>query len=127
MTAIFRFSLALLQVPIIATAIGSRGLISQLLAPKFGAFLVYGSLESQPVPGLPTLVSLKTVYRLEHVNPWTKVFGLVSNPVSHSKSPILHNLSLRHTGYDGIYVPLRVDDVKAFFQTYESADFSGFR
>ncbi|EXC34679.1 Bifunctional 3-dehydroquinate dehydratase/shikimate dehydrogenase [Morus notabilis] len=114
------------QVPLIATAVGSRGLISQLLAPKFGGFLVYGCLKSQTIPGIPTLLSLKQVYKLDHVNPWTKIFGLVSNPVSHSKSPLLHNYALRHIGYNGIYVPLLVDNLKEFFRTYESMDFAGF-
>ncbi|KAF4350573.1 hypothetical protein G4B88_030106 [Cannabis sativa] len=114
------------QVPLIATAVGSRGLISQLLAPKFGGFLVYGYLKSHPIPGLPTLVSLKQTYELEHVNEYTKIFGLISNPVGHSKGPILHNPALRHIRYNGIYVPMMVDNVNEFFQTYTSMDFAGF-
>ncbi|XP_057744266.1 bifunctional 3-dehydroquinate dehydratase/shikimate dehydrogenase, chloroplastic-like [Arachis stenosperma] len=114
------------QVPLIAIAVGSRGLICQLLGPKFGGFLVYGSLEGKPIAGLPTLVSLKNVYKLEHLNADTKVFGLVSNPVGHSKGPILHNPTFRHAGYNGIYVPMLVDDVKEFFKTYTSTDFAGF-
>ncbi|XP_062143296.1 bifunctional 3-dehydroquinate dehydratase/shikimate dehydrogenase, chloroplastic-like [Alnus glutinosa] len=114
------------QVPLIAVAVGSRGLISQLLGPKFGGFLVYGSLEGKSVPGLPTLVSLKHVYRLEYMNADTKVFGLISNPVGHSKGPILHNPAFRHTGYNGIYVPMLVDDIKEFFETYTGTDFAGF-
>ncbi|KAL9430812.1 hypothetical protein AB3S75_026079 [Citrus x aurantiifolia] len=114
------------QVPLIALAVGSRGLISQLLGPKFGGFLVYGSLGGKSVPGLPTLVSLKQVYQLEHINPDTKIFGLVSNPVGHSKGPILHNPAFRHTRFNGIYVPMLVDDVKEFFRTYSGTDFAGF-
>ncbi|XP_027367994.1 bifunctional 3-dehydroquinate dehydratase/shikimate dehydrogenase, chloroplastic-like [Abrus precatorius] len=114
------------QVPLIAIAVGSRGLICQLLGPKFGGFLVYGSLEDKPIPGLPTLVSLKHVYKLEYVNADTKVFGLVSNPVGHSRGPILHNPALRFSGYNGIYVPMLVDDIKEFFCTYTSMDFAGF-
>ncbi|KAK8269466.1 hypothetical protein V6Z12_D11G132100 [Gossypium hirsutum] len=72
------------QVPLIAMAVGNSGLISQLLGPKFGGFLVYGSLGGKPVPGLPSLVSLRQVYKLEYTNADTKVFGLVSNPVAHS-------------------------------------------
>ena len=113
--------------PLIAIAVGSRGLISQLLGPKFGGFLVYGSLEGKSVPGLPTLVSLKHVYKLEYLNADTKVFGLISNPVGHSKGPILHNPAFRHTGYNGIYVPMLVDDIKEFFRTYTGTNFAGFR
>lgn len=116
-----------LQMPLIALAVGSRGLISQLLGPKFGGVLVYGSLSDKAVPGMPTLLSLRQVYKLEYVNADTKVFGLISNPVGHSKGPILHNPAFRHTGYNGIYVPMQVDDVKEFFWTYTSSDFAGFR
>ncbi|KAF9669378.1 hypothetical protein SADUNF_Sadunf14G0101400 [Salix dunnii] len=112
------------QVPLIALAVGSRGLISQLLGPKFGGFLVYGSLSDKAVPGMPSLLSLRQVYKLEYINADTKVFGLISNPVGHSKGPILHNPAFRHTGYNGIYVPMQVDDVKEFFRTYTSSDFA---
>lgn len=111
----------------IAYSVGERGLISQLLCPKFGGFFVYGSLAGNPIPGIPSLDSLKEAYKLEGVNEDTKVFGLISKPVSHSKGPILHNPSFRHVNYNGIYVPMFVDDLKEFFSTYSSPDFSGFR
>ncbi|KAA8549214.1 hypothetical protein F0562_000898 [Nyssa sinensis] len=114
------------QVPLIARAVGDRGLISQLLGPKFGAFLVCGSLGGKSIPGLPPLVSIKQVYKLNYMNENTKVFGVVSNPVGHSKGPLLHNPAFRHTGYNGIYVPLLVDDIKEFFRVYSGADFAGF-
>ncbi|KAG2395187.1 Bifunctional 3-dehydroquinate dehydratase/shikimate dehydrogenase [Vigna angularis] len=115
-----------LQVPLIAYSCGERGLISQLLCPKFGGFFVYGSLAGNPILGIPSLDSLKEAYKLEDVNEDTKVFGLISKPVSHSKGPILHNPSFRHVNYNGIYVPMFVDDLKEFFSTYSSPDFSGF-
>ncbi|KAF8394499.1 hypothetical protein HHK36_020709 [Tetracentron sinense] len=114
------------QVPIIAYSTGDRGLISQLLCPKFGGFLVYGCMEGNSIPGLPTLNSLRQAYKPEFLNADTKIFGLISNPVSHSKGPILHNPAFRHVGYNGIYVPMLVDDLKEFFSVYSSPDFAGF-
>ncbi|KAL6968413.1 hypothetical protein U1Q18_034214 [Sarracenia purpurea var. burkii] len=114
------------QVPLIARAVGDRGLISQLLGPKFGAFLVCGSLGNTSIPGLPPLVSIKQVYKLECINSNTKVFGLISNPVGHSKGPLLHNHAFRHTQYNGIYVPMLVDDINEFFRIYSCTDFAGF-
>ncbi|XWS46730.1 hypothetical protein CRYUN_Cryun14cG0093100 [Craigia yunnanensis] len=114
------------QVPLIVMAVGSRGLISQLLGPKFGGFLVYGSLGGKSIPGLPSLLSLRQVYKLEYMNADTKVYGLISNPVAHSKGPILHNPTFRHMGYNGIYVPMLVDDIREFFETYTGSDFAGF-
>ncbi|KAK3003243.1 hypothetical protein RJ639_018185 [Escallonia herrerae] len=118
--------LAHCQVPLIARAVGDRGLISQLLGPKYGALLVWGSLGGNSIPGLLSLVSIKQVYKLDYVNSDTKVFGVISNPVSHSKGPLLHNPAFRHTGYNGVYVPLLVDNIKEFFRVYSCNDFAGF-
>ncbi|KAH9754555.1 Shikimate dehydrogenase [Citrus sinensis] len=114
------------QVPIIAYSVGERGFVSQLLSPKFNGALVYGSLKGTPVSGLPTVESLRQTYKVGHINADTKVFGLISKPVGHSKGPILHNPTFRHVNYNGIYVPMFVDDLKKFFSTYSSPDFAGF-
>ncbi|KAL6989590.1 hypothetical protein U1Q18_015342 [Sarracenia purpurea var. burkii] len=122
----FFYLLSHCQIPLIAYSIGDRGLISQLLGPKFGSILVYGSVEGNPVPGLPTLYSLRQAYGVEYINAETKVFGLISKPVSHSKGHLLHNPTFRYVGYNGIYVPMFVDDLKEFFSVYSSPDFAGF-
>ncbi|MED6169242.1 hypothetical protein PIB30_019714 [Stylosanthes scabra] len=113
------------KVPLIAYSVGDRGLISQLLCPKFGGFFVYGTLDGNPVPGMPPLETLQEAYKLEHVNEATKVFGLISKPVGHSKGPLLHNPTFRHAKFNGMYVPMFVDDLKEFFSTYTS-DFAGY-
>ncbi|KAL0371391.1 UNVERIFIED_CONTAM: Bifunctional 3-dehydroquinate dehydratase/shikimate dehydrogenase, chloroplastic [Sesamum angustifolium] len=100
------------QVPLIARAMGERGLISQLLGPKYGASMIFGSLGAKFIPGLPPLTRKYSVF--------------VSNPVGHSKGPLLHNPAFRHTGYNGIYVPLLVDDINEFFRVYSCNDFAGF-
>ncbi|KAB5556305.1 hypothetical protein DKX38_007214 [Salix brachista] len=114
------------EVPAVAYSVGERGLISQLLCPKFGGALVYGSMEGNSIPGLPTLDSLKEAYKVNCIDSDTKVFGLVSKPVSHSKGPLLHNPTLRHANFNGIYVPMFVDDLKKFFDVYASPDFAGY-
>ncbi|KAJ6737510.1 SHIKIMATE DEHYDROGENASE [Salix viminalis] len=114
------------EVPAVAYSVGERGLISQLLCPKFGGALVYGSMEGSSIPGLPTLDNLKEAYKVDCIDSDTKVFGLVSKPVSHSKGPLLHNPTLRHANFNGIYVPMFVDDLKKFFDVYASPDFAGY-
>ncbi|KAL5770778.1 hypothetical protein ACOSP7_014932 [Xanthoceras sorbifolium] len=114
------------QVPIIAYSVGERGFISQILSPKYGGILVYGSVEGKPDPGLPTIDCLRQAYKLDHINEDTVVFGLISKPVSHSKGPMLHNPTFRRVNYNGIYVPMYVDNLKEFFSIYSSPDFGGF-
>ena len=42
----------------------------------------------------------------------TKVFGIVGNPVRHSMSPLMHNAALESLGFNGVYVPFPVEDVR---------------
>ncbi|KAM7477708.1 hypothetical protein LguiA_025921 [Lonicera macranthoides] len=114
------------QVPLIAYSVGERGLISQLLGPKFGGVLIYGSIEGNSVPGVPALDHLKQAYKIEYMDAETKVFGLISKPVGQSKGLLLHNPTFRHMGFNGIYVPMLVDDLKEFFSVYLSPDFAGY-
>jgi 3-dehydroquinate dehydratase/shikimate dehydrogenase len=116
-----------MQVPLIAYSVGERGLISQILCPKYGGFLVYGSMEGNSIPGLPTLDSLRQAYKVDNIDADTTVFGLISKPVGHSKGPLLHNPTFTHVKYNAVYVPMFVDDLKDFFSAYSSPDFAGFR
>ncbi|XVF30845.1 hypothetical protein REPUB_Repub16aG0092800 [Reevesia pubescens] len=116
------------QVPMIGLVMGERGLMSRILAPKFGGFLTFGSLEAGVVsaPGQPTVKELLDLYNMRHIGPDTKVHGVIGNPISHSKSPHLYNTAFKSTGFNGIYLPLLVDDVSNFITSYSSPDFAGY-
>jgi shikimate dehydrogenase len=47
------------------------------------------------------------------INPKTKVFALIGNPVSHSMSPAIHNAAFMELGIDSLYVAFQVEDVKS--------------
>ena len=119
----------LAQVPIIACVMGDRGLIRQLLGPKFGGYLIYGSIGSGKdlTPGQPKLADLINIYKIGHLTRDTKVFGVIANLVGHSKGPILHNQAFGETGFNGVYVPLLVDELSDFLKVYSAPDFAGFR
>ncbi|KAJ6816674.1 bifunctional 3-dehydroquinate dehydratase/shikimate dehydrogenase, chloroplastic-like isoform X2 [Iris pallida] len=116
------------QVPMIGLVMGERGVISRLLCPKFGGYLTFGTLGEgkESAPGQPTMTELLDVYRIKHIGPDTKVFGLIGKPLRQSKSPILHNAVFKALGLDAVYVPFLTDDLDKFLNTYSSPDFSGF-
>ncbi|KAI5324154.1 hypothetical protein L3X38_033227 [Prunus dulcis] len=116
------------RVPLIGLGLGERGLISRILSAKFGGYLTYGMLEPGTVsaPSQPTIKDLIHLYNFRQIGPYTKVFGVISKPVSHSKSPKLYNEVFKSVGFDGVYAHLLVDDIQKFFQTYSSMDFAGF-
>ena len=122
------------QKPTIALCMGEAGLISRVLAKKFGAFLTFASLrdESATAPGQVTIHDMKRLYRWDATGARTKVYGVVGSPVAHSMSPAVHNAAFDRTGFDGVYLPLLVnpgyESFKAFmesFVAFEGLDLSG--
>lgn len=120
--------------PTIALCMGEAGLISRILARKFGAFLTFASLDAGggTAPGQISVADMKRRYRWDAVTPKTKVYGVVGSPVGHSMSPAIHNAAFDATGFDGVYVPLLVDPsyeaFKAFMESFlaaEGLDLSG--
>lgn len=112
--------------PAIALGMGPFGLMSRVLAPKFGALLTFASLRegAATAPGQPTLRELLGTYRFRSIFPTTRVYGVVGWPVGHSLSPLVHNAGFTQIGYDGVYVPLPVqasnDDPEATFASLKA-------
>ena len=111
----------------IALSMGEVGVVTRLLAPKFTGFLSFGALDEAraSAPGQPTLASMQTLYRMAAQNPGTRAYGIIGNPVAHSKSPLLHNTAFAHVGLDAVYVPLLVHDLPAFLDAFPAV-FTGF-
>ena len=51
---------------------------------------------------------LSRIYRWDDIGPQTRVYGVVGWPVSHSRSPHVHNAAMAATGIDGVFVPMPV-------------------
>lgn len=96
--------------PTIALGMGAYGLLTRVLAPKFGGFLTFASLRPQATtaPGQPAIAELLNLYRFKSITRTTKVFGIVGDPVEHSRSPAMHNAGFERIGFDGVYLPLPV-------------------
>ena len=96
--------------PAIALGMGEFGLMSRVLAPKFGGFLTFASLRAETVtaPGQPTVADLLGLYRFRSIGKSTKVFGVIGWPVGHSMSPLVHNAVFAEHKFDGVYLPLPV-------------------
>ncbi|MDX2115963.1 MAG: type I 3-dehydroquinate dehydratase [Planctomycetota bacterium] len=97
--------------PTIALCMGEFGLMSRVLAPKFGGFLTFASLTDSSVtaPGQPTVKQLLELFRFRGIGPATRVYGVIGYPLEHSLSPLLHNAGFdAGAGHDGVYLPLPV-------------------
>jgi 3-dehydroquinate dehydratase/shikimate dehydrogenase len=114
-----------LSKPTIALGMGEFGLMSRVLAPKFGGFLTFASLRptSTTAPGQPTVRELLDVYRFRSIRRATSVYGVVGWPVAHSLSPQIHNAGFEAVEHDGVYLPLPIaasDDAEASYLSFKS-------
>lgn len=122
------------QRPMIAMCMGEYGIMSRVLAPKFGGFATYAAVDGMEctAPGQPTLSEFRSMYHFDTIDAQTKVYGLIGNNVVHSSSPQFHNAAFQVAGMNAVYLPLQIPDgwehLKASvreLQHYEPLHFSG--
>lgn len=93
-----------------AFATGNLGAGSQVLAPWFGAPVVFGGLGRDVTWGGLSVEHLLDAYHFPLLPPLEYVFGLVSRPMRGSDSPRLHNDAYRALDLPALYVPLPTNE-----------------
>ncbi len=58
--------------------------------------------------------------------PSKKYYGVIGNPIKHSKSPEIHNAWFKQYHIDGIYEPFLVEDVAEFVKAAKQKPLAGF-
>ncbi|MFH0868171.1 MAG: shikimate dehydrogenase [Candidatus Woesearchaeota archaeon] len=113
--------------PIIGLCMGPLGEISRILAPLYGSFLAFASLEKdkESAPGQIPAETLKTIYRINDIKPGFKVYGGIGNPINESKGHIIHNSMFKKNKLNSIYLNFQVDDLEEFIKNFSSS-LSGF-
>ena len=54
-----------------------------------------------------------------------QLFTIFGNPVSHSKSPLMHNLAFQGLGYDGVYIRYKLEDGSQLREKFFELGISG--
>lgn len=106
--------------PVIAIAMGEAGLISRILAKKFGAFLSFCSLSAgaESAPGQLDVSTMNELYRWDAMGPESAVYGVIGHPIAHSMSPAIHNAAFADRGLDAVYVPLLIEPTYEAFEAF---------
>jgi 3-dehydroquinate dehydratase/shikimate dehydrogenase len=94
------------RLDVTAFATGDLGLCSRMLAPWFGARVVFGGLGREVAWGVPPVAHLLNDFPFPVLPPIEQVFGIVSRPMRVSRSPRLHNDAYRAIGLPALYLPL---------------------
>ena len=108
------------EIPTSAMCMGDIGTPSRILAAKFGSPYTYATFhhERTLAPGQLSFKQMTEIYRYEHINSETAVYGVIADPVGHSLSPHVHNAAFEDKGINAVYVPFRVpsDSLAQFMQ-----------
>jgi 3-dehydroquinate dehydratase/shikimate dehydrogenase len=98
------------QQPMIALCMGNCGLMSRVLAPKFGGFATFATIDGHEATadGQPTVHDLRVTYNFDTINQETKVFGIIGENTEHSTSPAFHNAAFAAGGINATYLPLPI-------------------
>jgi 3-dehydroquinate dehydratase/shikimate dehydrogenase len=111
---------------IIGLCMGEQGEISRILGGRHGNFLTFAPLNSgqQTAPGQRTIDELINIFHVPVLRKQTKIFGLIGNPVTHSKGIYFHNLAFKRKKVDAVYVNFLTIDLKKFIKLF-SQDITG--
>lgn len=106
--------------PVIALAMSLPGIATRVLALSRGALLTFGALKrgAESAAGQPTIAELRDLYRVKQLTRESEIFGIIGNPVGHSRSPLMHNGALAALNRNGVYLPFEVDDAPAFIHDF---------
>ncbi len=108
-------------------AMGEIGSFSRILSVFHGAPWIYACLaERSTGPGQFTIQELQHLYRLPRFQHAPRVFGIVGDPVSHSRSPHFHNRRFAENELPWIYLPFPCTDLRSLFHHATQFDASGF-
>jgi len=99
---------------LIGLCMGEQGFISRVLGVRAGSAFTFAAVseDEKTAPGQVTAQELRTTYRIEQVDPATRVYAVAGDPVAHSLSPAIMNAALRRETVNGVYVALHAKTLK---------------
>ena len=114
--------------PLIAIALGPMGVITRILAGRYGAPFTYASAAPGAEAGAGQIPAdvMAGLYRVRSVTAKTRVYGVLGRDVTRSLSPILHNRAFAARQLDAVYVPVQAEALAPFMQVLPSLGLSGF-
>jgi 3-dehydroquinate dehydratase/shikimate dehydrogenase len=97
---------------LIAMAMGFKGMLTRVLGPRFGSVFSFASANGSEgtAPGQVSIQAMRELYRVEAITAKTAVYGVAGQPITGSKSPLMHNTAFGATKADAVYLPLETTD-----------------
>ena len=96
---------------LVVLCMSQAGLITRVLAKKFGAEFTFASLDDdcQTASGQISISTMKDLYRYDLIDKDTQLYGIIAAPVGHSMSPAIHNACFKKAGMNKLYLPILLE------------------
>ena len=96
--------------PLVAFAMSEMGLATRVLATAAGCVYSYAAPDAADgtAPGQISSKVMRGLYRCEKLKRQSKIYGVIADPVAHSKSPLIHNRAFQSRRIDAVYLPFLI-------------------
>lgn len=116
-------------IPTIGLCMGEAGLMSRVLAPKFGAFLTFASLSkgAESAPGQITAREMKDIYHYNTIKANSKIYGLIGD--SPNDSPLIPTLNsaFHEADLNARFLPFPgTTDLKKTMRAFKAIEVEGY-
>src|SRR5947209_3791399 len=116
--------------PLVAFAMSEMGVPTRVLATAAGCLYTYAAPDEAEgtAPGqIPSRI-MRGLYRCEKLKRQTKIYGVIADPVAHSKSPLIHNRAFQSRRIDAVYLPFLIpsSQLSDWMKTAAALPASGF-
>lgn len=93
--------------PLVAFAMSEMGVATRVLAVAAGCVYSYAAPDGAEgtAPGQISSKVMRGLYRCEKLKRHSKIYGVIADPVAHSKSPLIHNRAFQSRRIDAVYLP----------------------
>lgn len=114
------------RVALSAFLMGPKGVASRCLQRAWGGAFTYAAPDDgmAAAPGQVRLATMKA-WGCQFATGATGLFGVMGEPVLHSRSPAFHNARFRAAGKNFIYLPLESSDAGEALQTLDALEVLG--
>lgn len=113
---------------LVLVGLGPSGLPSRLLSLKWGSAFTYASAGTNyaVASGQLPAQAMRLIYRVEHLDYKTQIFGIVGARASISLSPSMHNVAFSAKRVNAIYLPCETNRLSDFLKFARKMGFVGF-
>jgi 3-dehydroquinate dehydratase/shikimate dehydrogenase len=112
----------------IGICMGDAGIISRVLGVRAGSEFTFAAsgVGEETGPGQIAGRTLRETYRIDLVEPGTKVYGVAGNPVKQSLSPLMMNVAFRRETVNAVFLQLQTSRVKDLLSLVREIPMQGF-